>query len=223
MIREETQKDVGIIYMGSMENSIQEIDDIIEETGLKVSQCRVRAVPLHPDIEAFIERHNRVIVLEINRDGQLYGVLRKELPINLVPKISSVAYSDGMPPRARIYADLILEVLKEGHNEQSDQTQCDRQAQERLHRGPSSLCPGCGHDQISGVIIQACWENGIEPNRIAKMSGIGCSSKTPAYFLGQSHGFNTVTEECHQLPPVPTWSTRTWSTSVFRAMVTLQA
>ena len=114
VIREETQKDVGIIYMGSMENSIQEIDDIIEETGLKVSQCRVRAVPLHPDIEAFIERHNRVIVLEINRDGQLYGVLRKELPINLVPKISSVAYSDGMPPRARIYADLILEVLKEG-------------------------------------------------------------------------------------------------------------
>ena len=113
VIREEAEQDVGIIYMGSMENSIQEIDDIIEETGLKVSQCRVRAVPLHPDIEAFIERHNRVIVLEINRDGQLYGVLRKELPINLVPKISSVAYSDGMPPRARIYAELILEVLKE--------------------------------------------------------------------------------------------------------------
>ena len=58
--------------------------------------------------------------------------------------------------------------------------------------GASSLCPGCGHDQISGVIIQACWENGIEPSKIAKMSGIGCSSKTPAYFLGQSHGFNTV-------------------------------
>jgi len=58
--------------------------------------------------------------------------------------------------------------------------------------GPSSLCPGCGHDQISNVIIAAAWENGIEPHRIAKMSGIGCSSKTPAYYLGQSHGFNTV-------------------------------
>ena len=58
--------------------------------------------------------------------------------------------------------------------------------------GPSSLCPGCGHDQISNVIINAAWENGIEPHRIAKMSGIGCSSKTPAYYLGQSHGFNTV-------------------------------
>ena len=58
--------------------------------------------------------------------------------------------------------------------------------------GPSSLCPSCGHDQISGVIINSAWENGIEPHKIAKMSGIGCSSKTPAYYLGQSHGFNTV-------------------------------
>ena len=58
--------------------------------------------------------------------------------------------------------------------------------------GKSSLCPGCGHDQISNVIISAAWENGIEPHRIAKMSGIGCSSKTPAYYLGKSHGFNTV-------------------------------
>ena len=58
--------------------------------------------------------------------------------------------------------------------------------------GKSSLCPGCGHDQISNVIIQAAWENGIKPEGIAKMSGIGCSSKTPAYFLGKSHGFNTV-------------------------------
>ena len=58
--------------------------------------------------------------------------------------------------------------------------------------GKSSLCPGCGHDQISKVIIQAAWENGIPPEGIAKMSGIGCSSKTPAYFLGKSHGFNTV-------------------------------
>ena len=58
--------------------------------------------------------------------------------------------------------------------------------------GKSSLCPGCGHDQISSVIVNAAWENGITPHRIAKMSGIGCSSKTPAYYLGQSHGFNTV-------------------------------
>ncbi len=58
--------------------------------------------------------------------------------------------------------------------------------------GKSSLCPGCGHDQVSNVIIQAAWENGLPPEGIAKMSGIGCSSHTPAYFLGNSHGINTV-------------------------------
>ncbi len=56
----------------------------------------------------------------------------------------------------------------------------------------STLCAGCGHDSISAAIVQACWEMNIEPHRVAKMSGIGCSSKTPDYFLGASHGFNTV-------------------------------
>ena len=58
--------------------------------------------------------------------------------------------------------------------------------------GKSTLCPGCGHDAISSVIMKAAWENSITPDGIAKMSGIGCSSKTPAYFLSQSHGFNTA-------------------------------
>jgi len=56
----------------------------------------------------------------------------------------------------------------------------------------STLCAGCGHDSITGAIIQACFELDIAPHRVAKLSGIGCSSKTPTYFLGQSHGFNTV-------------------------------
>ena len=56
----------------------------------------------------------------------------------------------------------------------------------------STLCAGCGHDSISASIIQACFELNLPPHRIAKLSGIGCSSKTPDYFLGYSHGFNTV-------------------------------
>jgi 2-oxoglutarate ferredoxin oxidoreductase subunit beta len=56
----------------------------------------------------------------------------------------------------------------------------------------STLCAGCGHDSISAAIVQACWELDVEPHRVAKLSGIGCSSKTPDYFLGASHGFNTV-------------------------------
>jgi 2-oxoglutarate/2-oxoacid ferredoxin oxidoreductase subunit beta len=56
----------------------------------------------------------------------------------------------------------------------------------------STLCAGCGHDSISGAIIEACFELDIAPHRVAKLSGIGCSSKTPTYFLGNSHGFNSV-------------------------------
>ncbi|MEW6999470.1 2-oxoacid:ferredoxin oxidoreductase subunit beta [Colwelliaceae bacterium BS250] len=56
----------------------------------------------------------------------------------------------------------------------------------------STLCAGCGHDSISSAIVHACAELSIEPHKIAKMSGIGCSSKAPNYFLNNSHGFNTV-------------------------------
>src|SRR3989454_7613013 len=56
----------------------------------------------------------------------------------------------------------------------------------------STLCAGCGHDSISGAIIQAFFELDLPPHRVAKLSGIGCSSKTPTYFLGSSHGFNSV-------------------------------
>ena len=56
----------------------------------------------------------------------------------------------------------------------------------------STLCAGCGHDSISAAIVKACFELDLPPHRIAKLSGIGCSSKTPTYFLGASHGFNSV-------------------------------
>ena len=57
---------------------------------------------------------------------------------------------------------------------------------------PSTLCKGCGHDSISQRIISTVWELGLPHHQVIKMSGIGCSSKTPAYFLGNSHGFNSV-------------------------------
>jgi 2-oxoglutarate ferredoxin oxidoreductase subunit beta len=58
--------------------------------------------------------------------------------------------------------------------------------------GKSTLCAGCGHNSITERIIEAFWEMGVEPHRVIKTSGIGCSGKTPAYFLGASHGFNGV-------------------------------
>ena len=56
----------------------------------------------------------------------------------------------------------------------------------------TTLCAGCGHDSITAAVVQAFWELAIPPHRVAKLSGIGCSSKTPAYFLKEAHGFNGV-------------------------------
>ncbi len=56
----------------------------------------------------------------------------------------------------------------------------------------STLCAGCGHDSITAAIIQATWELSLPPHRIAKLSGIGCSSKTPTYFISEAHGINSV-------------------------------
>lgn len=64
---------------------------------------------------------------------------------------------------------------------------------ERDYEGAiSTLCAGCGHDSISSAIMQACHQLDLPPHRVAKISGIGCSSKTPTYFLGKAHGFNSV-------------------------------
>src|SRR6201984_2083329 len=58
--------------------------------------------------------------------------------------------------------------------------------------GKTTLCSGCGHNAISERIIDAMYEMGVQPERVAKMSGIGCSSKSPAYFMSRSHSFNSV-------------------------------
>jgi len=56
----------------------------------------------------------------------------------------------------------------------------------------STLCAGCGHDSVTAALIQGFWELDVEPHRVAKLSGIGCSSKTPTYFMSEAHGFNSV-------------------------------
>jgi 2-oxoglutarate ferredoxin oxidoreductase subunit beta len=56
----------------------------------------------------------------------------------------------------------------------------------------STLCAGCGHDSVTAALIDAFWQLDVQPHRVAKLSGIGCSSKTTAYFINQAHGFNSV-------------------------------
>src|SRR6266851_4851713 len=65
----------------------------------------------------------------------------------------------------------------------------------------STLCAGCGHDSITAAIVRALWEISAQPHMIAKLSGIGCSSKTPAYFVNGAHGFNSAHG---RMPPIAT-------------------
>src|SRR5215207_3219504 len=64
--------------------------------------------------------------------------------------------------------------------------------QQEYRGGESTLCQGCGHNSITAQIIAAAYDLSLQPSQIIKVSGIGCSSKTPAYFLGASHGFNAL-------------------------------
>ena len=65
-------------------------------------------------------------------------------------------------------------------------------AQQEYRGNESTLCQGCGHNSITSQIIAAAFDLSLRPNEIIKMSGIGCSSKTPAYFMNRAHGFNTL-------------------------------
>ena len=71
---------------------------------------------------------------------------------------------------------------------------------------PSTLCQGCGHDSITSGIIMAAYEMSLQPHRIIKMSGIGCSSKSPAYFMNRSHGFNSVHGRMPSVTTGATWA-----------------
>ena len=184
----------------------------LEEEGLHLDTLRVRAFPFPDSVADFIAAHDKVFIVEQNRDAQLRSLVVNEFGIDPA-KLIPVLHYEGAPITARFIGAAIgkemqnlkvvsIEIRKGG-------TLMTYIAKPKLHHPTlgcnasgftrrdyegkiSTLCAGCGHDSISAAIIQACWELDIEPHRVAKLSGIGCSSKTPDYFLGQSHGFNTV-------------------------------
>ena len=82
----------------------------------------------------------------------------------------------------------------------------------------SPLCAGCGHDSITAAITRALWELSIEPHMIAKLSGIGCSSKTPTYFASGAHGFNSAHGRMAAIATGANAANRSSPTSASRAM-----
>ncbi len=112
-IVDEGGAEVGIIGYGSSHHALVESrDQLVKEKGLKTDYLRVLAYPFSPEVQAFIERHPRVYVVEQNRDGQLASLLKIDLPAELLTRLRSVAHIPGLPLDARSVTDEI--VAREG-------------------------------------------------------------------------------------------------------------
>ncbi|HLI95584.1 MAG TPA: 2-oxoacid:acceptor oxidoreductase subunit alpha [Candidatus Baltobacteraceae bacterium] len=107
-IVDETGHDVGIIAFGTTHHAIVEARDRLREEGLQTDYLRVRALPFAAEVAAFIERHERVYVIEQNRDGQLYALLRVELPAHLIERLHSVRHYNGVPIDATAITEPLL-------------------------------------------------------------------------------------------------------------------
>jgi 2-oxoglutarate ferredoxin oxidoreductase subunit alpha len=102
---------VGIIAFGSTESAVEEARTQLADAGLKSSMMRVRAIPFGKTVEKFIQKYEQVIVVEMNRDGQLYQLLCMDYPA-LAPKLRSVAFQDGLPASAKWIREGILKFAK---------------------------------------------------------------------------------------------------------------
>jgi 2-oxoglutarate/2-oxoacid ferredoxin oxidoreductase subunit alpha len=102
---------VGIIAFGSTEPAIEEARHSLQASGMPTDFLRLRAIPFVPEVEQFINEHERVYVVEMNRDGQLHQLLTIEYP-DLTTRLVSIAFTDGMPLTARKVREMIVEEME---------------------------------------------------------------------------------------------------------------
>ncbi|PZR59710.1 MAG: 2-oxoacid:acceptor oxidoreductase subunit alpha [Candidatus Meridianibacter frigidus] len=110
---EESGQPVGIIAYGTTHHAVVEARDRLREEGLDLDYLRLRALPFSAEVPSFIQRHRRVYVIEQNRDGQLYGILRTELPTHLIDRLQSIRHYNGVPIDAHAVIDPLLEAERE--------------------------------------------------------------------------------------------------------------
>jgi 2-oxoglutarate/2-oxoacid ferredoxin oxidoreductase subunit alpha len=104
---------IAILAYGTTHHAVVEARDILEHLGIETDYMRVRALPFSPDVAAFVARHERVYVVEQNRDGQLYGLLRIELPDHLISRMHSIRHYNGVPIDAYAIVDPLLQAERE--------------------------------------------------------------------------------------------------------------
>jgi len=106
---DESGNRAAILAFGSSHFAVVEARDQLRDAGVEVDYMRVRALPFHADVAAFIERHDRIYVVEQNRDGQMLSLLRQELPGRLIDRLISVRHYNGVPIDAHAITDPVLE------------------------------------------------------------------------------------------------------------------
>jgi 2-oxoglutarate/2-oxoacid ferredoxin oxidoreductase subunit alpha len=112
-IVDDNRNPIAILAYGTTHHAVVEARDRLREAGVATDYMRVRALPLSPDVAKFIARHERVYVVEQNRDGQLYGILRTELPTHLIPQLVSIRHYNGVPIDAHAIIDPLLEAERQ--------------------------------------------------------------------------------------------------------------
>ena len=112
-IVEERGHPIAILAYGTTHHAVVEARDILHAAGIETDYMRVRALPFSPDVAAFISRHERVYVVEQNRDAQLYGLLRIELANHLISRIQSIRHYNGVPIDAHAIVDPLLQAERE--------------------------------------------------------------------------------------------------------------
>jgi len=108
-ILDESDHPIAIVAFGTTHHAVVEARERLRADGIETDYARIRALPISPDLAAFIGRHERVYVVEQNRDGQLYGILRQELPTHLISRLHSVRHYNGVPVDAHAIIDPLLE------------------------------------------------------------------------------------------------------------------
>jgi 2-oxoglutarate ferredoxin oxidoreductase subunit alpha len=110
---EEKGRKVAILAYGTTHHAVVEALDRLRESGVDADYLRVRALPLSPEVATFVKRHQQVYVVEQNRDGQLYGILRTELPTHLIGRLESIRHYNGVPIDASAIVEPLLEAQRE--------------------------------------------------------------------------------------------------------------
>ena len=109
VVEEKKGAKIAILAYGTTHHAVVEARDFLRDAGIEFNYMRVRALPLSPEVAAFVKRHERVYVVEQNRDGQLYGILRTELPTHLIGRLESIRHYNGVPIDAHAIIDPLLE------------------------------------------------------------------------------------------------------------------